>query len=255
MFAMRRKRFDWSAIRAYYYVAHSRAECQERFGFSNGAWNRAVDRGDIVPRPRSSGVRASKKRALIGRLRAEGKGYTAIARELGLTKSTVAFHARRLGIPADEKFARRYDWALVQAAIDEGLSKRECMERFGFSRDAWGKAVRRGDIVPNAWVTPLEELLVAGRRRQRGHIKLRLLKAGLKENRCEECGVTEWHGKPLNMALHHVNGDGMDNRLENIKLLCPNCHAQTPNYGGRNGHRRTRSSAGSLKQRTRRIHR
>jgi predicted HNH restriction endonuclease len=36
------------------------------------------------------------------------------------------------------------------------------------------------------------------------------------------------------MALHHVNGDGLDNRLENIALLCPNCHSQTPNVSGRN---------------------
>jgi hypothetical protein len=120
---------------------------------------------------------------------------------------------------------------------------RDCMKRFGFSRDAWGKAVKRGDLVPKEWVTPLEELLVAGRRRKRGHIKRRLLNAGLKENHCEECGITEWQGEPLNMALHHINGDGTDNRLENIKFLCPNCHAQTPNYGGRNGHRRKRPPA------------
>ncbi len=235
--------YDWPAIRAYYEVGHTRAECQERFGFSNGAWTRAVDRGEIVPRPRSGGLRASEKRALVGELRAAGKTYVEIARALGLTKSTVAFHARRLGIPANEKFARRYDWAVVQAAVEEGLSMRACMKRFGFSRDAWGKAVKRGDIVPAEWVTPLERLLVAGRRRTRGHIKRRLLKAGLKENRCEECGITEWRGEVLNMALHHVNGDGMDNRLENIKFLCPNCHAQTPNYGGRNGHKRKRVAA------------
>jgi hypothetical protein len=38
----------------------------------------------------------------------------------------------------------------------------------------------------------------------------------------------------LSMALHHMNGDGLDNRLENLALLCPNCHAQTPNFSGRN---------------------
>jgi predicted HNH restriction endonuclease len=42
------------------------------------------------------------------------------------------------------------------------------------------------------------------------------------------------------MALHHVNGQGNDNRLVNLRFLCPNCHSQTPNYGGRNGHRRSR---------------
>jgi hypothetical protein len=155
--------FDWSAIRAYYEVGHTRRECQARFGFSNGAWNRAVDRGGIVPRPRSSGARASGKREAVARLRAEGKTYVEIANELGLTKSTVAYHARRAGLPADERFSRRYDWRVVQSAIDdEGLSMRDCMRRFGFSRDAWGKAVKRGDLVPREWITPLDELLVAG---------------------------------------------------------------------------------------------
>src|SRR5690606_4890603 len=105
--------------------------------FSNGAWHRAVNRGEIVPRPKSTGVRASEKRAMVGRLRAQGKSYVAIAKELGLKKSTVAYHARRLGIPAEEKFARRYDWTVVQAMVDEGLSMRECMRRLGLSRDAW----------------------------------------------------------------------------------------------------------------------
>lgn len=68
----------------------------------------------------------------------------------------------------------------------------------------------------------------------RSHLKLRLLAAGLKEHRCEECGATDWRGRPLSMALHHVNGDGLDNRLENLQLLCPNCHAQTPNFGVKN---------------------
>jgi len=85
---------------------------------------------------------------------------------------------------------------------------------------------------------PLVELLVAGTKRGRYNLKARLIRAGLKENRCERCGIAKWLGMPLNMHLHHINGDGMDDRLENLELLCAKCHSQTPNYGGRNGHRR-----------------
>ena len=235
-----RKGFDWEAIRSYYDVGHTVSECQERFGFSKGAWARAVERGDVEPRARSSGMRASRKRERVAALRKSGLSYAAIARELGLSKATVAYHARRLGIPAEEKFARRYDWSLVQRAVDEGLTLRECQERFGFSRDAWGKAVVRGDIVPLDRTMPIEELLVVGRATSRAHLKQRLLRLGLKRNRCERCGIEEWLGRPLSMHLHHVNGDRLDNRLENLEMLCGNCHAQTENYGGRNGHRRRR---------------
>lgn len=235
------KGFDWDAIRAYYDVGHTRTECQERFGFSNGAWSRAVERGEIVPRQRSAGTRAGEKRERVAELRAAGKSYVEIARELGLKKSTVAYHARRAGLPADERFARRYDWAVVQQAVNEGLSVRECMQRFGFSSDAWSKAVKRGAVVPRDWMIPLSDLLVVGRGTNRRHLKRRLINAGLKEERCEKCGLVDWNEKPIALQLHHVNGDGDDNRLTNLQLLCPNCHAQTPNWGGRNrGRRRLR---------------
>ena len=183
----------------------------------------------------------SKKRELVGKLLAEGKSYNVIAKELGLTKPTVAYHARRLGIPADEKASRRYDWKAIQRLYDSGASVRDCAREFGFCLASWHGAVKRGAVVPRPAAMPIEELLVVGRKvTNRSHLKARLLKEGLKENRCEKCGITEWVGKPLSMQLHHINGDGQDNRLENIIFLCGNCHSQTDTYGGRNGHRRKR---------------
>lgn len=137
----------------------------------------------------------------------------------------------------DERGARRYDWEVVQAYYDEGHSVRDCIARFGFSRQTWHAAVQRGAVAPRAHPMPMERLLVADTYRSRHNVKVRLLAEGLKENRCELCGLTEWLGKPLSMALHHVNGHGRDNRLENLQLLCPNCHSQTDNFSGR-GRRR-----------------
>ena len=170
---------------------------------------------------------------LVHLLLAEGWTVSEIASRLGLSRSTVCFHKRTLGNRIDKRYARRYDWAEIRAHYERGHSMRECREEFGFSQGAWNDAVRRGDIVPRPHGVPVEELFVAGRRRGRHHLKPRLFNAGLRERRCEECGLAEWRGRPLSLDLHHVNGDGLDNRLENLRILCPNCHSQTENWGGR----------------------
>lgn len=68
-------------------------------------------------------------------------------------------------------------------------------------------------------------------------LKNRLIEEGLKEYRCERCKNTEWEGEPIPLQIHHVNGVHTDNRLENIQLLCPNCHSLTDTYAGKNANR------------------
>jgi DNA-binding CsgD family transcriptional regulator len=176
-------------------------------------------------------------RELVADLLDDGLSRAEIARSLGLTKATVSYHARRLGVTVDARCARRYDWKAIQRYYDLGHSVRECQAQFGFSMQTWHAAVKRGVITARPAALPMEQLVVAGTYRSRHNLKLRLLKEGLKSRRCEDCGLTEWRERPISFALHHLNGDRYDNRLGNLKLLCPNCHSQTDNFSGRNGRR------------------
>ena len=185
-------------------------------------------------RPRISTTQQIVTRRQVRLLLEAGLSGAEIARRLGISKSTVSYHKRRLGQPLDERCNRRYDWAVVQRYYDEGHSITQCQEQFGFARKTFMDAVARGALVSRPHGAPVGVYLVRDRRVNRTHLKGRLLAEGLKQNRCERCGIEDGLGAPLAMALHHVNGKGTDNRLENLMMLCPNCHAQTPNFSGRN---------------------
>ena len=81
----------------------------------------------------------------------------------------------------------------------------------------------------------LENILVKNSNYQSFKLKKRLFVAGIKKQKCEECGWAERNSDGyLPLELDHINGDHNDNRLENLRVLCPNCHSLKPNHRGRN---------------------
>jgi hypothetical protein len=137
---------------------------------------------------------------------------------------SVADVMRRLGLDPNRKRGRR----AVEAGLRElGLDP----------RSLGGRAWADGRVVPVAQrrARPFDEILVRGSTyTSTSHLKRRLLDAGLKEPRCEGCGLTAWRGQAVPLHLDHVDGDRRNNLLDNLRILCPNCHALTDTYCGRN---------------------
>jgi Zn finger protein HypA/HybF involved in hydrogenase expression len=80
----------------------------------------------------------------------------------------------------------------------------------------------------------LEEYLANSKDIQSNKVRIKLLKEGYKEHKCESCDLSEWLGNPIPLELHHKDGDRNNNNLDNYELLCPNCHALTDSYRGKN---------------------
>ena len=110
------------------------------------------------------------------------------------------------------------------------------IERLGLSTAHW---IDAGWSSVNFLRTrPLDEILVVNSTYRTGHLKERLFRAGLKQRKCESCSLTEWMGQPIPLELDHENGDPADHRIENLRVLCPNCHALTPTWRGRKNKRK-----------------
>ena len=83
-------------------------------------------------------------------------------------------------------------------------------------------------------ILPLESILTENSTYKTYHLSKRLIAEGIKPYKCEGCGLIEWMSQPITLELDHINGINNDHRLENLRLLCPNCHSLTPTWRGRN---------------------
>jgi 5-methylcytosine-specific restriction endonuclease McrA len=83
--------------------------------------------------------------------------------------------------------------------------------------------------------TPIKNLLCKNSNYSGYKLKIRLLKENMIKNECAICGLTKiWNNKPISLQIDHINGDSKDHRLNNLRLLCPNCHSQTDTFAGKN---------------------
>jgi 5-methylcytosine-specific restriction endonuclease McrA len=82
---------------------------------------------------------------------------------------------------------------------------------------------------------PLSEILEGKHPQyQSNKLRIRMISDGIKEKKCELCGIVEWNNKPISFELDHINGIRNDHRLENLRVICPNCHSQTSTYRAKN---------------------
>jgi len=110
------------------------------------------------------------------------------------------------------------------------------LDKSHFTGKGWNKG---WSFDPRTPEKPLEDILVKGRRYQSNSLKKRLFKAKLLKPKCELCGWCEKSvvGR-IPIELDHINGDHIDNRIENLRILCPNCHSLQTTHRGRNKKRR-----------------
>lgn len=102
-----------------------------------------------------------------------------------------------------------------------------------FKRQGWNKGLP--SLNRHTKESAFKKIFILNGSKTRGVILKRLLlELDIKKEICETCKIDPvWNNQPLSLHVHHINGNHFDNRLENLQILCPNCHTQTPTYGSK----------------------
>jgi hypothetical protein len=134
--------------------------------------------------------------------------------------------------------SRSYAGALIQLGLRPAGGNHATLKKY---LALWGISIDHFDFGaarPAREPRPLVDILVEGSTYNRRHLKRRLFAEGIKQPRCEICGQGElWRGVRMALVLDHINGVWNDNRLENLRILCPNCNATLDTHCGRKNKR------------------
>ncbi len=144
----------------------------------------------------------------------------------------------------------KYNWDLekIKEIVPQSINFTEVLESLGIPRQGnnsttlrnildrnnidYSHFTGRARTYNNPKATNIQDYLDNKIKIASDKLKKKLIKEGLKENKCEICGLTEWREKPIICQLHHIDGNHNNNSLDNLQILCPNCHSQTDNYCG-----------------------
>ena len=130
--------------------------------------------------------------------------------------------------------------------VEENLSKAEICRRLNCKIDTLNRYLKKMNIEycgnqagkgtnkNSPLAMSLQDYLKNSKDIQSNKVRKKLLKEGYKEHKCECCGLTTWLGQPIPLELHHKDGNRFNNTLNNFELRCPNCHALTDSYRGKN---------------------
>lgn len=176
-------------------------------------------------------------------------GIRRIAKLTNKSFSTVKYWLKKYNLKTEGNYSK-YNWSLnnLLTAIENSKCKSDVLKHLGASLSTSNyqtldKKIKEYNIDDshliydysrgNKWVKKYKnnDIFCENSKMSTKNIKIRIIKDSLIEYKCSECEIIdEWNGKKIVLQLDHINGNNTDNRIENLRFLCPNCHSQTKTF-------------------------